>query len=469
MAVMSVLIASCQNSSTQDTSQSEASTEPLQPEFFEVIAVDNVNTHHATIHTKPDENSDVITDANGAVNRSPVYELKGGDDRWAKVTPLQLPGEPLHIGYMLRNQISAQDYLHIPDIKDLFTAQFFYPGSSGCGAEEVYTYRYDDDDAWVTMLDCSPGCQSDDEYTILWLGNYQNGLYVGSYAMRIGTISVLPDSTGLSAQPSADSPDSYDLHLGSDVARKGNYVDHVPDLSRVSKADILAAFRPLIERKERAINVIDFEQLQTGLQYDLVNHIEDLVSSNDDFEEDFDDYPDEATGTTYGASYGVDLGLSVNWADRNLDANSPTDMGLTVEYGATDGGHRPASVPDNISGTSYDVVVARMGNGWRMPTESEMMELIGRCQMVFTEVDGVKGALITGPSGNNIFLPQHSIGYRAGTENSAVRRQIEYARSQGMEVVSSGSPAILEVSRNRLKIGQGSPQFNIAVRPVHPR
>lgn len=60
--------------------------------------------------------------------------------------------------------------------------------------------------------------------------------------------------------------------------------------------------------------------------------------------------------------------------------------------------------PD-ISGTSCDVAHVIWGSDWRMPTLDETRELRDKCSWKMTTVNGVKGAKVTGPNGNSIFLP----------------------------------------------------------------
>lgn len=54
-----------------------------------------------------------------------------------------------------------------------------------------------------------------------------------------------------------------------------------------------------------------------------------------------------------------------------------------------------------------DAAAVRLGNGWRMPTEEEWVDLINTADKAeeITQ-DGVTGMLITAPNGNTIFLPQ---------------------------------------------------------------
>lgn len=122
----------------------------------------------------------------------------------------------------------------------------------------------------------------------------------------------------------------------------------------------------------------------------------------------------------------VDLGLSVKWASHNVGAKSPEDYGGYYAWGETEekseytvdnykygkdldgNGELAVSEVDmapNISGTSYDVAHVKLGNGWRMPTEDEILELCNKCSWEDVEVNGVRGKKIIGPNGASVFLP----------------------------------------------------------------
>jgi hypothetical protein len=61
--------------------------------------------------------------------------------------------------------------------------------------------------------------------------------------------------------------------------------------------------------------------------------------------------------------------------------------------------------PPDISGNpEYDAAAANRG-AWRMPTESEVLELIDKCIWIWTTVSGVNSYRITATNGNSIFLP----------------------------------------------------------------
>ena len=143
------------------------------------------------------------------------------------------------------------------------------------------------------------------------------------------------------------------------------------------------------------------------------------------------DTPEDGTSAIV-VGEAVDLGLSVKWASCNVGADSPEEYGDYFAWGET-------TIKSNYSlstsatcalSTStlksrgiidangnltaeYDAATANWGSAWRMPTLTEMNELINNCSWSWTTQNGVKGYKVTGPSGNSIFLP--AAGYRYDT------------------------------------------------------
>lgn len=116
----------------------------------------------------------------------------------------------------------------------------------------------------------------------------------------------------------------------------------------------------------------------------------------------------------------VELGLSVKWATYNVGATSPADLGGLYGWGDSMGTNHSenndeypsANPPSNICGTEYDITTKMWGNDWRMPSQTEMVELIENCTWEWTTTDGVSGMKVTGKNGNYIFLP--AAGTRTG-------------------------------------------------------
>ncbi len=109
----------------------------------------------------------------------------------------------------------------------------------------------------------------------------------------------------------------------------------------------------------------------------------------------------------------VDLGLPSGtlWATCNVGADTPEGNGNYYAWGET----ATKEVYDNANYTysdspatlpaSADAAAAIWGNGWRMPTKDEFVELFSNCTNEWTAQNGVVGRLFTATNGNSLFLP----------------------------------------------------------------
>ena len=122
----------------------------------------------------------------------------------------------------------------------------------------------------------------------------------------------------------------------------------------------------------------------------------------------------------------VDLGLpsKLKWATYNVGASSPEEYGNYYAWGEvtpkteyTHSNSETYGVPlTDISGNpQYDAAAANWGEGWRMPTNTEMHELIDYCTWEWTTQNGVNGYKVKSKTNDNsIFIPAK--GYRHGSE-----------------------------------------------------
>lgn len=110
----------------------------------------------------------------------------------------------------------------------------------------------------------------------------------------------------------------------------------------------------------------------------------------------------------------VDLGLSVKWANANIQFEE--GKSLLIGWGDVSGkvqseglDYYPMPVYyDNIVNGEYDMARALWGDGWRLPSEKEVRELIDSCEWtaVYSKQDNsFLGYNVTGPSGESIFMP----------------------------------------------------------------
>ncbi|MCQ2059917.1 MAG: Ig-like domain-containing protein [Bacteroidaceae bacterium] len=150
------------------------------------------------------------------------------------------------------------------------------------------------------------------------------------------------------------------------------------------------------------------------------------------------------SGQENGYGY-VDLGLSVKWATCNVGANKPEEYGSYFAWGETAGSpYIPGKTEDytksfdwssyrycngsEVSITKYstdsycgtvdnvtmlalsdDAARANWGGSWRIPTATEIDELLNNCTWTWTTQNGVYGyrvtSNITGYTDKSIFLP----------------------------------------------------------------
>ena len=132
---------------------------------------------------------------------------------------------------------------------------------------------------------------------------------------------------------------------------------------------------------------------------------------------------------TSNAAFGVqlvDLGLPSGtlWADRNVGADSPEAAGDYFRFGETTPFTEDSpkyvygDITESIAGTDRDAATVNLGATYRMPTLDQIKELIDECEWEWTKQNGVKGMKVTGPNGNNIFLP--ASGYRDNSSGSLI-------------------------------------------------
>lgn len=129
----------------------------------------------------------------------------------------------------------------------------------------------------------------------------------------------------------------------------------------------------------------------------------------------------------------VDLGLSVKWANCNIGASRPEEYGDYFAWGEinTKNSFRDSNsltwgkpMEDIEGNAQYDAATATLGDGWRMPTQNEMKDLMTNCTWQWTTLNNVNGCRVTGPNGNSIFLP--AAGYRSGEQSWSVGSQGAY-------------------------------------------
>ncbi|MCH5221150.1 MAG: serine/threonine protein kinase [Muribaculaceae bacterium] len=86
----------------------------------------------------------------------------------------------------------------------------------------------------------------------------------------------------------------------------------------------------------------------------------------------------------------VDLGLSVRWANMNIGAKKPSDLGTFI---------------DKTHNSETNAVLEYNQKGAKIPTIGQWEELKNHCSWEWTEVNDMGGYKVKGRNGNYIFMP----------------------------------------------------------------
>lgn len=140
----------------------------------------------------------------------------------------------------------------------------------------------------------------------------------------------------------------------------------------------------------------------------------------------------------------IDLGLpsGTKWACCNIGASSPYEYGGQYAWGETEeksdyseSNYKFAqassngwmeingtlynfiNIGENICGTNYDVANVKWGNSWRMPSVTEMEELVSQCTWQQDSQNWIYSYKVTGPNGASIVLPGYWLSYWTGNLN----------------------------------------------------
>lgn len=187
--------------------------------------------------------------------------------------------------------------------------------------------------------------------------------------------------------------------------------------------------------------------------------------------------------TNMYAQEAVDLGLSVKWADRNVGASNPRDVGTFYAWGELEtkssftednymaGDIREPSYEEDsnkryyyrewgIAGSKNDVARQKL-TYWRMPNVDEFKELRDNCQFdIYHDFQKDEFyCIVTGPNGNTITLPV--VGYITGTEHSKwPMRCIYWSSNEGRDFCLSPQNKFIGIT------GDVKRYYGCLVRPI---
>lgn len=178
-------------------------------------------------------------------------------------------------------------------------------------------------------------------------------------------------------------------------------------------------------------------------------------------------YNEVVSGNEGGHNY-VDLGLQsgLRWATCNLGAANPEDFGDYYAWGETSPYNGSCIYNDNPTTlpSDRDAASVNWDGGWRMPTETEMNELINNCTWQWITHNGVNGYCVTGPNNNSIFLP--AAGHRSGYDSYLNVGSNGSYWSGSLYTSSSGYAYYLNFSSNSYRMNNYDRSYGRSVRPV---
>jgi len=197
-----------------------------------------------------------------------------------------------------------------------------------------------------------------------------------------------------------------------------------------------------------------------------------------------------------GFPVAIDMGLSVKWANANLGATAPEDYGDYYAWGETepkdnylketykwinDAGEISKYVAKGSDGIDDNNIVldpeddaahVKLGGKWRMPTNSEISELVStrkndNYQWEWTSLNGHDGWLVTYLVNNHsIFFP--IAGFKSGTKTLDIGEYGHYWSSTLNSTIYNSQDAwFMQLSRGSAGVYfDESRVMGLSVRPV---
>lgn len=105
----------------------------------------------------------------------------------------------------------------------------------------------------------------------------------------------------------------------------------------------------------------------------------------------------------------------------------------------------------------------RLGGAWRMPTKTDIDELIEKCTWEWTTYNHVNGMLVTGTNGKSIFFP--AAGYCFMSSTFSIGNSCRIWMAQKNEL-NSTSAYCLKMDSDDFKYVNASRIYGLSVRPV---
>ena len=173
---------------------------------------------------------------------------------------------------------------------------------------------------------------------------------------------------------------------------------------------------------------------------------------------------------------------TVYWSSVNFGAETPEDFGSFIAWGELDpkseytwgsyivpliGWCGTAKDPLNgvasIEKTANDVIAAKWGDGWRMPTAAEVNRIVTTLSWTWTSSEGVYGYKVENPNnGKSIFLPVGGY-YNDATHAHEGAKGRYWTATAGTAAYNAYS---LDFNSDEYTLDQHNRYMGFAIRPV---
>ena len=170
------------------------------------------------------------------------------------------------------------------------------------------------------------------------------------------------------------------------------------------------------------------------------------VVSKDDFQQQFTlgmetgvkESPYKSHADSYGNSV-IDLGLSVLWGNHNIGASSSQNSGNYYTF------------------DEAVIEIRSMGDGWRLPTKTELEELKDKCDWVWTG----SGYRVTGLNGNSIYLPATGFSH-----NNSTKYEGELGRYWSSTMGEDNKSGLMIFNKSQIDVVMYYRNYGFSIRPV---
>ena len=169
------------------------------------------------------------------------------------------------------------------------------------------------------------------------------------------------------------------------------------------------------------------------------------------------------SSVNFGAEAPEEIGSFVAWGETAAKSEYTWDSYMVNLLGWCGTAKDPLVELPDIAKTDYDIVAAKWGEGWRMPTAAEINTLVNNMTWTWTSSEGVYGYEVENPNnGKTIFFPV--TGYRDADVLAHAGSKARYWTStKGDEAYDAVS---LDFTSDGVTLDQHTRYMGFVIRPV---